>query len=66
MARQPSKFVTVYFTQGNYGTGWDDLGAHDSRKDARAERKTYDENVSYPHRVIARRVPRDKYVAGEY
>ena len=48
-----------FIVQGHYGShGWEDLTAHDNRLDAINERKVYDANESYPHRVIARRVVR--------
>ena len=45
-----------HIVQGNYGYGWDDLTSHDNKKEANAEKKVYDLNESYPHRVISRRV----------
>ncbi len=61
-----TKYVQLYFVQGNYGQGWEDLTAHDNRKDARAEMRVYDDNESYPHRVIQRRVLRTDYEKGKY
>jgi hypothetical protein len=49
------KTKDVYVVQGNYSQGWEDLTAHDTRKEAIAERKTYDANGNYPHRVISKR-----------
>ena len=40
--------------QGNYGYGWDDLTYHNTKKEALAEKKVYDDNEKYPHRVIKR------------
>jgi hypothetical protein len=57
--RETYKYIYEYIVQGNYGQGWEDVGAHTSRRDARAEKRTYDENESYPHRVIFRRTLRD-------
>lgn len=57
--RKPSKYVTEYIVQGNYGPGWDDLTAHDTRRNANEERRVYDANEPNPHRVIARRVLRE-------
>ena len=54
-----AKFRTEYIVQGNYGFGhgWEDLTASSSRKEARVALRDYDENEStYPHRLIARRV----------
>lgn len=50
-----SKYTYEYIVQGNYGTGWDDLTSHAIGADARAERKVYDANEPYPHRVVYRR-----------
>jgi len=61
-----TKYVQLYFVQGNYGQGWEDLTAHDNRKDARSEMRVYDDNESYPHRVIQRRVLRTDYEKGKY
>lgn len=61
-----TKYVAVYVVQGNYGQGWEDLTAHDNRKDARSEMRVYDDNESYPHRVIQRRVLRTDYEKGNY
>jgi hypothetical protein len=61
-----TKYVAVYVVQGNYGQGFEDLTAHDNRKDAIAEMRVYDDNESYPHRVIERRVLRSDYEKGNY
>jgi hypothetical protein len=61
-----TKYVTLYFVQGNYGQGFEDLTAHDNRKDAISEMRVYDDNESYPHRVIERRVLRSDYEKGNY
>jgi hypothetical protein len=61
-----TKYVRVYIVQGNYGQGWEDLTAHDNRKDARAEMRVYDDNERYAHRVIERRVLRSDYEKGNY
>ena len=50
------KTKVEYIVQGHYGYGWEDLTSHDTRKDANAEKKVYDANENYAHRVIARRV----------
>jgi hypothetical protein len=53
--------------QGNYGQGWEDLTAHDTYKEAKAEKIDYDKNErNYPHRVITRRVLRSDYEKGNY
>lgn len=58
---KPTKYIYEYIVQGNYGYGWNDLTCFSraGRKEARAERKVYDENEpQYPHRVIFRRTLR--------
>jgi hypothetical protein len=54
-----TKYVYEHIVQGDYGTGWDDLTAHDTRKAAVAECKVYNDNETHPHRVIFRRAKRD-------
>ena len=62
-----TKYVSVYMVQGNYGQGWEDLTAHDTYKEAKAEKIDYDKNErNYPHRVITRRVLRNDYEKGNY
>jgi antirestriction protein len=62
-----TKYVKVYFVQGNYGSGFEDLTAHDTFLEAKKERKVYDENErNYPHRVIERRVLRTDFEKGNY
>lgn len=56
----------VFYVQGNYGSGWDDLTAHDTYYDAKKELRVYDANESYPHRVIKRRIKREDYEKGNY
>ena len=55
-----NKYRYVHVTQANYGYGhgWEDIGAHDTRADARAELRVYCDNMpEYPYRVVSRRVP---------
>jgi hypothetical protein len=61
-----TKYVFVNFVQGNYGYGWEDLTAHDTRLEAKKEMKVYDENERYSHRVITRRILRTDYEQGKY
>lgn len=64
--KKPTKYVNVLIVQGNYGCGWEDLGAHDTWKEAREEKKTYNENECYSHRIISRRVLRTNYETGNF
>lgn len=50
-----NKYTYEYVVQGSYGSGWDDLTTHASLKAARAVMRAYDDNESYPHRLIFRR-----------
>jgi hypothetical protein len=53
-----TKYVVEYIVQGNYGHGWDDLTAHDTRRAAVLEARVYADNEPNAHRVIIRRVLR--------
>jgi hypothetical protein len=61
-----TKYVVVYILQGNYGDGWTDLTGCDNRKEIRADRKDYDANEHYPHRIIRRRILRTDFEAGNF
>jgi hypothetical protein len=61
-----TKYVTVYILQGNYGEGWTDLTGGADRKEVRADRKDYDANEPYPHRIIRRRILRTEFEAGNF
>lgn len=51
-----TKYDYEYIIQGNYGHGWEDLTAHETRRDAVDEKRVYDANeTQYRHRVIFRR-----------
>lgn len=63
---KPTKYVTVYILQGNYGDGWTDLTGGTDRKEIRADLKDYDANESYPHRIIRRRILRTNFEAGNF
>lgn len=66
-AEGKQKFREVFFVQGNYGSGWDDLTSHDIYGDAKDEKKVYDENeTQYAHRVITRKISRADYDSGKY
>jgi len=60
------KTVDMWFVQGNYGSGWEDLTAHTTRFEAEDELKVYDANESYPHRKISRRIKKEDYHKGNY
>lgn len=47
----------VWTVQGNYGQGWEDVTAEDTRKECKERLKEYRENEPmYPHRMIVKRV----------
>jgi hypothetical protein len=47
--------------QGNYGDGWEDVSVEDSIKDAkRCLREYRDNETGYPHRLVKRRVWKEK------
>lgn len=54
--KKETKYIFEHIVQGNYGYGWEDLTTHNIRRDAVNEKKVYDNNENYPHRVISRRV----------
>lgn len=52
------KTADEWTVQGNYGCGWEDLTASDSRREAYDDLRAYRENESqYPHRIVCRRIP---------
>ena len=61
-----NKWKYLFFVQGSYGQGFEDLTAHENREDAKAEMRVYDENENYPHRVILRKVLTSDYEKGKY
>lgn len=53
------KTVDEYELQGWYGYGWETLLSEDSKQEAYAQKRCYDENEpSVPHRVKKVRVPK--------
>jgi hypothetical protein len=61
-----NKWKYLYFVQGSYGQGFEDLTAHENKEDAKAEMRVYDDNERYPHRVILRKVLTSDYEKGNY
>lgn len=61
LAKKEPKTIIEYNVQGNYGSGWEDVTAEDTRTEARQRLKEYNENEPNPHRIIVRRVPNPKY-----
>jgi hypothetical protein len=54
--KQP-KTREVFVVQGNYGSKWEDVTEETSYFAGRNRLKEYNDNESYPHRIITRRVP---------
>jgi hypothetical protein len=58
-----NKYLYEIILQGNYGYGWDDLTAHDTRREARAEMRVYRDNQPGAYRIIERRTKNPSYRA---
>lgn len=47
----------IYILYGNYGYGWDELCAYETRREAEADYEAYRENEpEYAHKPVKRRV----------
>ena len=47
-----------YQIHGNYGQGWEEVSAYDTRPEARADLKLYRENEpQYAHKLVKKRIP---------
>ena len=53
-----SKTQIVHIVQKNYGQGWEDVTAEETRKEALARLREYRENEAAPFRLIQRREKR--------
>jgi hypothetical protein len=53
--KKPNKYVYLFVLQGDYGHGWEDLTAEETRKEIRARMKDYRENEGGTYRIIQRR-----------
>ena len=56
-----NKYLYLYVVQGNYGCGWEDEAASESRKEARINLRAYWDNCSGAYRLIKRREPNPNY-----
>lgn len=56
-SRKIPKTREVFVVQGNYGSGWEDVTEETSYFGGKNRLHEYNENESYPHRIIHRRVP---------
>lgn len=45
----------LYITQGNYGSGWEDVDTNEDKQEAKRSLREYDDNELYPHRLVVRR-----------
>jgi len=60
------KTVDIIYVQGNYGSGWEDLTAHETKVEAMIDKRAYDENEAYPHRLKTKKVNKSDYNSGNY
>ncbi len=61
------KTVDIWEIQGNYGYGWDMLCWEETRADAKAQLRCYNENErNAMHRIRHRRIPKEKYAAADF
>lgn len=49
------KTKDTFILQGYYGYGWEDLTIEETYKDAKEQKRTYDNNEKYLHRIIKKR-----------
>tara|TARA_R100000808_G_C2027943_1_gene73118 strand:+ start:249 stop:446 length:198 start_codon:yes stop_codon:yes gene_type:complete len=52
---EANKYTYLWIVQGNYGYGWEDEAASETRKEARDDLKAYRENGPGSYRMIQRR-----------
>lgn len=54
---KPTKYLYLYVLQGRYEGphGWEDLGASESWREIRRERREYRENEGGDYRIVQRR-----------
>lgn len=45
-----------FVVQGNYGQGWEDVTSEEKHYEAQERLKEYNDNESYPHRIVRKRV----------
>lgn len=50
------KTTDEWTLQGHYGQGWEDLCTSDSRREIRADLRSYEENEGGRYRIICRRI----------
>ena len=50
------KTIDEYEIQGHYGYGWDVLTTEETWKAAKEQKKCYDSNEPYSHRIVKKRV----------
>lgn len=57
--KKPTKYIYLHVLQGQYGHGWEDLTASESRREVVNDRKAYQENEGGGYRIIQRRELRE-------
>lgn len=55
MNKKANKYEYLHILQGDYGFGWEDLCAEESRTEVRARLREYRENEGGNYRIIQRR-----------
>lgn len=63
--KKPTKYIYLHVLQGQYGHGWEDLTASESRREVLNDRKAYRENEGGTYRVIKRRELREPEKGGQ-
>jgi hypothetical protein len=53
------KTIDEYEIQGNYGQGWECVTTEETWKNAKEQKKCYDKNENYPHRIVKKRVKKE-------
>ena len=54
------KTTDEWHVQGHYGQGWETVTVEETRQAAREQLKCYNDNEAYPHRIIKKRVKKDR------
>jgi hypothetical protein len=54
-AKKQNKYSYIFVVQGFYSYGWEDLTQSESRKEARDDLRTYQQNEPGAFRIIQRR-----------
>lgn len=66
MATTTRKTVDSWQIHVNYGSGWEHECTEFSRKDAISQKRIYRENVSYPVKIVKRRIKKSELTEMEW